>query len=236
MKKILKIISEEVNASEFVNIEPAKNFIPEWYRLSSSTIDGTRTELFKTSPRVTTGTYKKCSPFYDAMTSGYIAFLTSDIEISKNQDETQTVSYRTNRIIVTEHDLGQVKGIPVPNGYSPIVLKWHNQFTISTPKEYSLLFTNPINRFDLPFYTITGVVDTDNYNLPIHYPFFIKKDFSGIIEKGTPIAQIIPIKRDNWSRELEEYNMEKSNAKYDKYFSTIKRSYKNNFWVKKEYN
>ena len=65
--------------------------------------------------------------------------------------------------------------------------------------------------------------------------FFIKNDFIGIIEKNTPIAQIIPIKRDSWSREIEEHDPLATSVKYDKFHSTIKRAYRNNFWTKKEY-
>ena len=66
-------------------------------------------------------------------------------------------------------------------------------FNIKLPKDYSLLFLSPINRFDLPFLSITGIVDCDMYTGTVHFPFFIKNSFTGIIEKGTPIVQIIPI-------------------------------------------
>jgi hypothetical protein len=87
----------------------------------------------------------------------------------------------------------------------------------------------------LPFTTITGFVDSDIYNLPIQFPFFIKKGFTGIIEAGTPIAQMIPIKRNNWKIEVKKENSEKFNILSEKYLSTIKRSYKNNFWFRKKY-
>jgi hypothetical protein len=97
------------------------------------------------------------------------------------------------------------------------------------------MFTSPINRFDLPFLNVTGVVDSDNYDNAIHFPFFISESFTGIIEKGTPICQIIPIKRDNWSREIIPYSQEEAVKNSEHFFSTIKRSYKNNSWKKKEY-
>jgi hypothetical protein len=91
-----------------------------------------------------------------------------------------------------------------------------------------------MNRFDLPFISVNGVVDTDKYNLNVQFPFFIKDNFTGIIEKGTPIVQIIPIKRESWAREVKPYD-QNANIKLEKFLSTIKRSYKNNFWVKKDY-
>jgi hypothetical protein len=67
-------------------------------------------------------------------------------------------------------------------------------------------------------------------------PFFLKQDFEGIIPEGTPIVQIIPIKRDSW---------ESIRSKYDDRFvknslyqigKTLYGGYKKLFWQKKSYN
>jgi hypothetical protein len=69
--------------------------------------------------------------------------------------------------------------------------------------------THPLNRTDLPFYTLSGIVDSDNYMGEGKVPFFIKKDFTGIIPAGTPIVQIIPIKTDEvWKSEKAEHLMQ----------------------------
>ena len=235
MSKKIKLIPLEENAEHFLNIVPASKFIPEWYRKSSSKINGMNTELATHSPGKTTSTYKKCTPFYDAMTAGYMVYLSADIEITRTVDNMPYIMWRTNRKIVTDHSLDQWEGLPCPTGYSSYVYKWHNQFTIKTPSDYSMLFVSPINRFDLPFITITGLVDTDTYDLSVHFPFFIRDDFSGIIKKGTPITQIIPIKRDSWQIDNEKYNKNKTEINMEKFKSTIKRSYKNNYWFMKDY-
>jgi hypothetical protein len=36
----------------------------------------------------------------------------------------------------------------------------------------------------------------------INFPFFLKKDFNGIIKAGTPIIQAIPFKRETWDMEV----------------------------------
>jgi len=235
MTKILKIIAEEFNAEEFINILPASEFIPEWYRQSPIKTPQTFSELSLTAQGATNSTYKRCTPFFDAMTSGYIAYLTADIEVIQRPNGTPFIANRTNRLIVSDHSEQQWIGLPEPSGYHRVVYKWHNQFSFNSPEGYSLLFTQPINRFDLPFLTVTGIVDVDKWDLQVHYPFFIRQDFHGIIEKGTPIVQIIPIKRENWERKFEPYEEKNTSSKLDKFYSTIKRSYKNNYWTKKEY-
>jgi hypothetical protein len=235
MRKDLRIVPFSKNAAGFLNIVPATEFIPDWYKESPLTIPGSTTSLNIPNPETTTSTYKKCTPFFDAMSMGYVVFLTADIEVVRKDDGMPFIMWRTDRDIVTEHHPAQWSGLPVPDGYSPYVYKWYNDFCIYTPKDYSLLFTQPINRFDLPFQSITGVVDSDSYKLSVQFPFFIKDSFSGIIEKGTPITQIIPIKRDSWKRTVENYNAEKTYINSEEYYSTIKRSYKKNHWTKKDY-
>jgi hypothetical protein len=233
--KSFKIIPSEKYSDYFFNIKPANEFIPEWYRKSSGIINNATTILYPDKTEVTNTTYKKCTPFLDAMTSGYIVYLTADLEIGKSEDGKVLILWRTERKIVTDHSPEQWSGLPVPHGYYPMVLKWHNQFALNVPEEYSLLFTNPINRFDLPFQTITGIVDCDKYTGQVHFPFFLKEGFTGIIPAGTPITQIIPIKRESWKREHLEYDEKFSKLHFERFFSTIKRSYKNNYWTKKEY-
>ena len=235
MKKKLQIVPCVKNAKDFLNIVPATEFIPDWYKKSPLTVPGTTTHLNIGNSSSTNSTYKKCTPFFDAMSIGYIVFLTADIEVMRQKNSMPYIMCRTNRTIITEHHNDQWGGLPVPEGYSPFVYKWHNDFSIYTPKDYSLLFTQPVNRFDLPFQSITGVGDSDSYKLNVHFPFFIKDTFSGIIEKGTPITQIIPIKRDSWNRTVEDYDEKKVNLNEEKYYSTINRSYKKNHWSKKEY-
>ena len=54
---------------------------------------------------------------------------------------------------------------------------------------------SPINRFDLPFLSISGFIDCNyGFSLAGNMPFFIKKGFEGVIPAGTPYMQIIPIK------------------------------------------
>ena len=88
------------------------------------------------------------------------------------------------------HDASQVSGTPL---FDPdrFLIKFHNLWTIEAPDGYALLFTHPANRFDLPFTTLTGLVDSDRYHDNfIHFPaHWHDANFSGVLPKGTPIAK-----------------------------------------------
>jgi hypothetical protein len=81
------------------------------------------------------------------------------------------------------------------------IIKFNNYWTIELPAGYSLLVTHPINRHDLPFMTLTGLVDADRYiDNFIHFPErWRDAGFNGTLPAGTPVAQCLPIKRDRWA-------------------------------------
>ena len=99
--------------------------------------------------------------------------------------------------MVSNHGPHQVAGNPKEP--SP-PCKFHNYWTIRTPPGWSCLFVPPLNRSGQPFECVAGVVDTDTYAAHIHFPFFATApDGLYIIEKGTPLVQIIPFRRDSLS-------------------------------------
>jgi hypothetical protein len=236
MKKV-QITPMHENALLCVNIEKATASIPEWYKKSKQKMK--ELENFSLIPDGTfnpTSTYKLCSPFLDAITNGYIFYLSQDIEVIKKDDGSPYIMWRKDFIPpITWHSNSQWDGLISPENCHDFVYKWENHFQIKTPKGYSTLFTHPHNRFDLPFYTLSGVVDTDRYGLPVHFPFFIKNDFTGIIKAGTPVAQMTFFKRNHWFRTVKKYNKEYVYKESFKFFRKIERSYKNLVWQKKNY-
>ena len=81
--------------------------------------------------------------------------------------------------------------------------KWINPWAIKTPPGYSVLFISPMHRESI-FTILPGIVDTDQYSAPVNFPFVLNEAdrFEGLIPAGTPMAQVIPFKRDSWQMEL----------------------------------
>ena len=48
---------------------------------------------------------------------------------------------------------------------------------------------------------MAGIIDLDEGMYNGNIPFFINGNFTGVIDQGTPIAQIIPFKREDWKIE-----------------------------------
>lgn len=166
-------------------------------------------------------TVKRCPPFVDAMTSGFLIPLFCDVivengEFSWDHDLPACSSVDFPRAPIGLHDSTQLTGTPLFEA-DRFVIKFHNLWTIEAPQGYSLLFTHPVNRFDLPFTTLTGRVDCDLYrDAWIHFPArWRDAGFSGVLAKGTPVAQCFPVRRDDWTLRTEVFSDDDTRRAHD---------------------
>jgi len=166
-------------------------------------------------------TVKRCPPFIDAMTSGFLIPLICDVKFENGEftwdyDLPPGGESGFVRSPIGFHDASQVTGTPLFDA-DRYLIKFHNLWTIEAPDGYSLLFTHPVNRFDLPFTTLTGLVDCDRYHDAwIHFPArWHDASFNGVLPKGTPVAQCFPVKRENWSACTAAFNEEETQRAHD---------------------
>jgi hypothetical protein len=71
-------------------------------------------------------------------------------------------------------------------------------------------------------------------------PFFIVKGYTGVIPAGTPYAQMLPFKRENWSSELDtaisyEKMRDNNNKNSDKYRVPNGGVYQKEVWTRRTY-
>lgn len=169
---------------------PARAYLPDWFRKLPAVDDAV-------ASRTNTGlTIKRCLPFLDAMTTGWILPLAATLRMEISQGGAQLdCGWTFDRPLVSNHGAHQVHGNPW-EGRPPS--KFHNFWTIATPPGWSCLFINPLNRPNGVFEVLAGIVDTDTYRSPVHFPFFATgPDGLHIIEKGSPLVQVIPFQRES---------------------------------------
>jgi hypothetical protein len=153
--------------------------------------------------RQANATYKKCTPLLDGMSAGYIIPLWTDVMVEQ-ESMIPYIYWKTNYNVFQLHGENSKNIIP-PIGYQNIVYKYLNCWIPQTPKGYSCLIVSPLGYGDLPFKAIPAVVDTDKSTLELVFPMWVKTGFEGIVEKGTPMVQIIPFKRDDWDSTFDYY-------------------------------
>ena len=190
---ILTQVSEEDSP---LNIIKGVEGIPDWYKKLEN-----RTS---TEQGFTGFTIKRCIPVLDVLVTGYYVVTARDYEFIFDEEKGHhdiKGAFNPQYQPITNHPMEQLGGMPFSSEYCLFAYKWTNPYVIKTPEGYSTLITHPTNAPYLPFYTLSGVVDTDSYFRPINFPFIMKNTFSGVLPAGTPIAQIIPFKRDDWDSE-----------------------------------
>jgi hypothetical protein len=193
MSKLIKFIPFTSNDEDLQHIEvpkPAKNFIPNWWKEQELSINN-KDNLFDSL------SFKACVPFLDSLINGYMMYTNQDILVKIENGLPFMYWKTTPRPVITR---GKENNLPVPAGHCETHFAWDVQYGFKLPKGYSMLVTHPLNRFDLPFTSVSGIID-EGVLWGGKFTFWLKEGFEGIIPKGTPIAQIIPFKTDSWKSE-----------------------------------
>lgn len=206
--------------------QPIKNHLPSWWKNGESVLSTGEPGM------------KACIPVLDVMISGYSLVTPFDIFVSKNDDGSTKIGWNAHAglgdfVGERPEELGAT--IPRPAGHLSTHFVFKGFWGMKVPKGYSLLVTHPFNRFDLPFTTMSALMDSDEFYAPGNIPFFLKEDFVGIIPKGTPFAQLLPVKRESWKMIPNNQGL----IDYEVLNSIVRKpgkSYKKIMWHRKEYN
>jgi hypothetical protein len=175
---------------------PARTALPDWLRAmaprAESAVHGREIR-----------TVKQCPPFVDAMRHGFMLVLPCDVTVAPGMKFSwdwplpELTLQGHPRAPLSFHVPEQIAGSPLAHG-AQSALKFNSFWTIELEPGWSLLAMHPINRDDLPFRTVTGVVDADRFNdVGINFPAtWLDAQFSGVLPKGLPIAQCCAVPRE----------------------------------------
>ena len=220
-KKIIWTSSiQELNEINSLKIQPAKNFIPNWYQ-NTNIYNNKKLDI---PNRIKT--IKSCPSFYNIFNEGYVMVAPVDIYI-KVFDEHYEWTIPNENIYLEDHakdqfvELSKISNIKY---ISKLVSSWH----CITPKGYSLRQI-PMSYHNFKFSVPYGVVNTD-YSHEINPQIMFNNNIKNIyIKQGQPLALYIPFKRnDKLKLKIENYNQHKNKIKKSKFLisgSTFKSNY-----------
>jgi hypothetical protein len=216
---------------------PAKKIIPEWFANAKKYWKDENNQEFIVAPGEKGLGFKSCPALLDIFSSGYLLVTPCDVVVYKQDNKRLVVSAQGfDDFCESRPYMGEFN---YPYGYGTDSFHWFPNWGFDLPKGYSALVLHPLNRYELPFLTTNGIIDSDKYGSPGLMPFFLKEDFTGIIPKGTPFAQIIPFKREDWKAEYKFLKEEEMIARHEKtagqYRVPFGGIYKRQTWVQKKY-
>lgn len=166
---------------------PASSNIPEWYKNASSELS---------EEPLQGNNMSSCIPFFDALTTGWIIPVPVDIEVTYDNQGNINFDWSSDIKFVDSHSRQTAtEHFPDEN---KLILQIYHKWAWKVPDGYSVLMTEPFNRFETRWKALSGIVDADKYIGPVNGSL-VWQDFEweGIIKAGTPLFQVIPFKRDS---------------------------------------
>jgi len=178
---------------------PSKDCIPQWFKDTPKFLPDQALVDRHGDPNTTV---RSCMPFLDLVTAGYHIPLPCDVWVEREASGNISIRWAQDELLLfTQHDPTRNKLLPQEDGFDPVLFKVVNPWIIKTPKDYSCILQHPYGH-DLPFIALSSLVDTDKHPTGINIPIKIKKDFKGLIPRGTPFVQVIPFKREGWQSDI----------------------------------
>lgn len=172
----------------------AAEALPDWLRAMPRTA---ASDMHPDAVR----TVKQCPPFVDAMAHGFVIPLPCDVVVrggtlSWDWDVPPLAAAHHPRAPVSFHAPAQVSGTPF-FAEDQVVVKFNSFWTVTLEPGWSLFATHPVNRADLPFRLLSGLVEADRFNaVGLLFPgVWLDPAFEGTLPRGTPVAQCFPVPR-----------------------------------------
>ena len=204
----------------------AAQHVPEWLKQMPPDVQTRKGEGFGTN-----STLKRCMPFVDAMTAGYVIPIAGDVQFY--------MADATNLDIVSPEHLVEWQNDQVFPGApfgQRIIVKFMNRWVVRTPPGYSTLFLPLLNQVRMPFQILAGLVETDTYYNQVHFPAIclMRPGEAFQLKRGTPIVQAIPIARETFKSTLGEVDAAQVAATKDG-LKANEHLYRETNWEKKSY-
>ena len=188
-RPLVEFLCEPEDKGVIAEPVPARTALPAWY----ARLPGVDHEQLSAANNGLT--VKRCLPFLDAMQLGWLLPLAATVRLDVSDGGREVAAgWELDREMVSTHAPFQAAGNP----YEPRpLMKFHNPWAIRTAPGWSCLVVPPLNRPHPAFVVLSGVVDTDRYVAPVNLPFVARgEDGVHTLPKGTPLAQVIPFRRE----------------------------------------
>lgn len=201
MKKIQFKTKDEY--ASLPSIKPATFFMPEWYKKMSRHVNTSQKldYIVGNNQKLKNNmTIKACPPILDYVTSGYIMPLYCDLFVENADTDYPFFHWMMDNDVMSMHNISQVEGANFcPKGSNRLIFKLNSPHWIVTPKGYSCFFFTPRYCETYGIEILPAIVDTDTYH-HVNFPFVynLQQEKELLIQKGTPMVQIVPFKREEW--------------------------------------
>jgi hypothetical protein len=226
------------NKTNAILPEPTAKVMPQWFNSMDLFFKDPRTEKdFVDQLGNKYPTFKACPALLDIFTTGYVLRTPCDLTFFEKDGRIEVATEPGYEDFSASRP--EMPIFPVPHGHAAEHFHWWANWSVGLPEGYSGIYVSPLNHFDLPFTTVSGIIDNDKVHSAGLIPFFLKEGFTGVIPKGTPFLQVIPFKREDWEMEVKHYSAKEIDSMFRKVAEIFRKPeggvYKKSFWSRRKY-
>tara|TARA_B100000900_G_scaffold94029_1_gene77265 strand:- start:1858 stop:2634 length:777 start_codon:yes stop_codon:yes gene_type:complete len=201
-------------------VEPVKeshNFMPNWWVNSPQWQSEKHQEANVTNNISNKGTVKRCPAIPEFMSMGFVVPLWCDLRVEIFEDGSWKWNTPASEFSFDNHGPTQLADLLPKHARPEIVMKPNCPWRVRTPKGISLLQLPMFWHFNPNFTVAPGVIWTDIHHEINQQMMFHKKGIINL-QRGTPLAHYIPIRREQWNMQCTNQTEELRQAANASYY------------------
>lgn len=187
--------------------QPARNFIPQWYKDIPVNFNNTR---FNYIPKkIPVGrTVKTCPSFMEVFNEGFVMVAPCDIWIRVEDNGEWEWKTSSHGFELQEHGNFQMVDA-LPGKPIKQILKLINPWHIFTPKGYSTRQLPMMHHYNPDWYVPYGVLKADVHHEAHQQICYTSDENEIVIKRGEPLNYIVPFKREKFVMKVDDANKPK---------------------------
>jgi len=201
-------------------VEPIKeshNFMPKWWTNTPSWQNDKVLKDNKINNLQNKGTVKRCPAIPEFMSMGFVVPLWCDLRVEIFDDGSWKWNTPAAEFTFDNHGPSQLADFLPKHAKPSIVMKPNCPWRVKTPKGVSLLQLPMMWHFN-PVFTVAGAVIWTDIHHEINQQMMFHKKGVFELQRGTPLAQYIPIRRENFNLNVTNETPELRQARNTSYY------------------
>ena len=183
-----------------VPILPAKEVIPEWWKVVERYVDDNIENK---------GTVKNCPSFPEFITQGYVVPLWCDLHLNIQHDKFEWKTPEKMFSFSSHSDIQFRDFVPQHiRDNSSMVLKPNCPWRVKTSPGYSVWQMPMYYHYSPVFEVLPGIIWSDIHH-EVNQQMLMKKYGQFTLKRGTPLAVYIPFKREKYDFEIKKMIMKR---------------------------
>ena len=214
----IEIWSRVKGLPDVIPVQESRHFLPDWWTKTPMWQDNeVKSENIRNNIN-NKGTIRRCPAVPEFMNMGFVVPLWCDLSIRIFENGSWEWNSPAKEFSFSQHGDSQLKSWLPKHAQPSIILKPDCPWRIKTPPGISMLQLPLFWHFN-PHFTVTpGVIWSDIHHEINQQMMFANKTGEFILQRGTPLAQYIPIRREHFDYNVGNETEELANDAFASFY------------------